>query len=165
MYFFSTREICDGKISASQGSSPILFSRVTVSICGHTVHFTFPYFSSKYLLLYQNSFYVTLHTISLILICYWNRTLVNFKYFSLFYKKYGISLPHSSRAQANYGKRIKASQAKPGDLFFYSKNGVINHVAIYIGNGQVIHASSAKTGIKISNSHYRTPTCVVSLLN
>lgn len=81
------------------------------------------------------------------------------------YKKYGISLPHSSRAQANYGKRIKASQAKPGDLFFYSKNGVINHVAIYIGNGQVIHASSAKTGIKISNSHYRTPTCVVSLLN
>ena len=80
------------------------------------------------------------------------------------YKKYGISLPHSSRAQANCGTRIKASAAKPGDLFFYGSNGTINHVAIYIGGGQVVHASSARTGIKISNAYYRTPICVVSLL-
>lgn len=80
------------------------------------------------------------------------------------YKKYGISLPHSSKAQANCGTRIKASAAKPGDLFFYGKNGSINHVAIYIGGGQVVHASSKKTGIKISNAYYRTPICVVSLL-
>lgn len=80
------------------------------------------------------------------------------------YKKYGISLPHSSKAQANCGTRIKASAAKPGDLFFYGKNGSINHVAIYIGGGQVVHASSKKTGIKISNAYYRTPICVVSLM-
>ena len=80
------------------------------------------------------------------------------------YKKYGISLPHSSKAQANCGTRIKASAARPGDLFFYGNNGVINHVAIYIGGGQVVHASSARTGIKISNAYYRTPICVVSLL-
>jgi len=80
------------------------------------------------------------------------------------YEKYGVYLPHSSRAQANYGTRISSSDARPGDLFFYSKGGVINHVAIYIGNGQIVHASSAKTGIKISNAFYRTPACVVRLL-
>lgn len=80
------------------------------------------------------------------------------------YEKYGVYLPHSSRAQANYGTRVSSSDAKPGDLFFYSKGGVINHVAIYIGNGQIVHASSAKTGIKISNAFYRTPACVVRLL-
>ncbi len=81
------------------------------------------------------------------------------------YKKYGISLPHHSGTQANYGRRIKASEAKPGDLFFYGSNGKINHVAIYIGGGQVVHASSARTGIKISNAYYRTPICVTSLLD
>lgn len=61
-------------------------------------------------------------------------------------------------------QKISASEAKPGDLFFYSKNGSINHVAVYIGNGQVIHASSPKYGIRISNAYYRTPTKVVSIL-
>ncbi len=81
------------------------------------------------------------------------------------YAKYGISLPHSSRAQANYGTRISASEAKPGDLFFYGKGKSINHVAIYIGNGQIVHASNRKTGIKISNCYYRTPICVTRLIN
>lgn len=81
------------------------------------------------------------------------------------YEKYGIYLPHSSRSQANYGTRISSSEARPGDLFFYGSGKSINHVAIYIGNGQVVHASSAKTGIKISNAYYRTPVCVVRLLN
>lgn len=81
------------------------------------------------------------------------------------YEKYGISLPHSSRAQANYGTRVNSSEAKPGDLFFYGNGGGINHVAMYIGNGQVVHASSAKTGIKISNAFYRNPVCVVRLIN
>lgn len=80
------------------------------------------------------------------------------------FKKYGVTLSHSSRAQANEGTKINASQAQPGDLFFYGKNGVINHVAIYIGNGQVIHASSPTTGIKISNCNYRTPLKVVKVL-
>jgi len=81
------------------------------------------------------------------------------------YAKYGIYLPHSSRAQAGYGRRISASEAKPGDLFFYGSGKSISHVAIYIGNGQIVHASSKKTGIKISNAYYRSPICVVSLLN
>ncbi|WP_075719453.1 C40 family peptidase [Roseburia sp. 499] len=81
------------------------------------------------------------------------------------YEKYGIYLPHSSKAQANCGTRIDASEARPGDLFFYGSGKSISHVAMYIGGGQVVHASSAKTGIKISNAYYRTPICVVRLLN
>lgn len=81
------------------------------------------------------------------------------------YEKYGIYLPHSSKAQANCGTRISSSEAKPGDLFFYGSGKSINHVAMYIGGGQVVHASSAKTGIKISNAFYRTPICVVRLIN
>jgi len=80
-------------------------------------------------------------------------------------KKYGVSLPHSSKAQANCGKSISSSQMRPGDLVFYTgSNGVINHVALYIGNGQVCHASSAKTGIKISTWNYRTPAKIVNVL-
>jgi len=81
------------------------------------------------------------------------------------YAKYGISLPHSSSAQSNYGTRISASEAQPGDLFFYGSGRRISHVAIYIGNGQIVHASSRKTGIKISNAYYRTPICVTRLLS
>lgn len=80
------------------------------------------------------------------------------------FKKYGYSLPHHSVAQARYGTDISLSEAKPGDLVFYAKNGTINHVAIYIGNGQVIHASSPRTGIRISNTTYRTPYCVRKIL-
>ena len=81
------------------------------------------------------------------------------------FANYGISLPHSSRAQANCGTKISASDAQPGDLFFYGNGRGINHVGIYIGNGQVVHASSPKTGIKISNASYRNPVCVVRILN
>lgn len=80
------------------------------------------------------------------------------------FKKYGVSLPHSSRAQANCGAKISLSEAKPGDLVFYGNGKYINHVAIYIGGGQVIHASSPKTGIRISNASYRTPIKVVRIL-
>ncbi|MCI8298839.1 MAG: SH3 domain-containing protein [Lachnospiraceae bacterium] len=81
------------------------------------------------------------------------------------YEKYGIYLPHSSSAQSGYGTKIDPSEAKPGDLFFYGNGGGINHVAMYIGNGQIVHASSAKTGIKISNAFYRTPICVTRLIS
>ena len=80
------------------------------------------------------------------------------------FAKYGISMPHSSRAQANSGTRIKMSEAKPGDLVFYAKGGRINHVAIYIGGGQVISASSPKTGIRIASAYYRTPVAVTRIL-
>jgi cell wall-associated NlpC family hydrolase len=81
------------------------------------------------------------------------------------FAKYGVSLPHSSKAQANYGTKISASEAQPGDLFFYGSGKGINHVAIYIGGGQVVHASSPKSGIKISSAYYRTPVKVVRILN
>lgn len=80
------------------------------------------------------------------------------------FQKYGVKLPRNSRAQANCGTTIKVSEAKPGDLIFYAKGKTINHVAIYIGNGQVVHASSPKTGIKISNVSYRTPFKAVRIL-
>lgn len=80
------------------------------------------------------------------------------------FQKYGVKLPRNSRAQANCGTTIKVAEAKPGDLIFYAKGKTINHVAIYIGNGQVVHASSPKTGIKISNVSYRSPYKAVRVL-
>jgi cell wall-associated NlpC family hydrolase len=82
------------------------------------------------------------------------------------FKKYGISLSHSSKAQANEGTKISLSEIKPGDLIFYgNSSGSINHVAIYIGGGQIVHASSPKTGIKISKYNYRTPVKAVRVIN
>lgn len=80
------------------------------------------------------------------------------------FKKYGVTLPHYSGAQANCGTTITLAEAKPGDLVFYGNGKSINHVAIYIGGGQVIHASNPKTGIRISNVSYRTPLKVVRIL-
>ena len=81
------------------------------------------------------------------------------------FKNYGVSLPRTSSAQSTTGTKISLSEAQPGDLVFYAKNGRVNHVAIYIGNGQVIHASNARTGIKISNASYRTPYAVKRVLS
>lgn len=80
------------------------------------------------------------------------------------FKNFGYSLPHYSGSQANSGTKISMSEAQPGDLIFYGKNGTINHVAIYIGGGQVVHASSPSTGIKISSYNYRSPMKVVRIL-
>ena len=75
------------------------------------------------------------------------------------YAKYGHSLPHNAAAQA--GVTRKVSSPKPGDLFFYSNGSRINHVAMYIGNGKIVHASNRKTGIKISpRANYRRIVCV-----
>jgi len=80
------------------------------------------------------------------------------------FARYGIYLPHYSGAQAGCGTRISASEARPGDLFFYSHGGRIGHVAIYIGGGQIVHAQSTRTGIVISNAFYSSPACVVRVL-
>lgn len=81
------------------------------------------------------------------------------------YKKYGIKLSRTSRAQATDGTKISLSELKPGDLIFYGNSGgTINHVAIYIGGSQVIHASSPKSGIKISKYNYRTPVKAVRVI-
>ncbi len=74
------------------------------------------------------------------------------------YQKFGYNISRTSRTQSNVGTNIKVSSVRPGDLLFYKKGGVINHVAMYIGNGQVIHASNPRSGIKISNMSYRTPS-------
>ena len=80
------------------------------------------------------------------------------------FKHFGVSLPRSSRQQVGVGTKISLADAKPGDLIFYAKGGTINHVALYIGDGQVVHASSPKTGIRISNATYRTPAAVKRVL-
>ena len=72
------------------------------------------------------------------------------------YANYGVSLPHSSAADRNVGYDVGGLEnAIPGDIVCYS-----GHVAIYIGNGQIVHASTSKTGIIVSNATYRQPLCV-----
>ena len=74
------------------------------------------------------------------------------------FKNFGISLPHYSGSQAKMGTAVKSSNMRPGDLIFYgNSSGTINHVAMYIGNGQVVHAASKRSGIKISTWNYRKP--------
>src|SRR5699024_1222660 len=81
------------------------------------------------------------------------------------YRNFGISIPRVSRDQANGGRTVSLSNVLPGDLIFYTSGGSINHVALYIGGGQVVHASNPRTGIKISNYTYRQPYKAVSYLN
>ena len=72
------------------------------------------------------------------------------------YENFGVSLPHSSTADRNVGVDVGGLEnAQPGDLVCYS-----GHVGIYIGDGQIVHASTASTGIKISDADYRTPVAV-----
>lgn len=81
------------------------------------------------------------------------------------YRNFGISLPRVSRSQATVGKKITGSELKPGDLIFYGKGSYINHVAMYIGNGQIIHAANKRSGIKISNAYYRTPVTMRRIIS
>jgi len=81
------------------------------------------------------------------------------------YSHFGIGIGRSSRNQANNGRTISVDSVQPGDLIFYASGGTINHVAMYIGDGQVVHASTAKTGIVISNMYYRTPYKAASFLD
>lgn len=81
------------------------------------------------------------------------------------FRNYGISLPHSSRAQGNLGTAVNLSELKPGDLVFYGNRSGINHVAIYVGGGQVVHASNPRTGITISGMYYRTPVRARRIIN
>lgn len=81
-------------------------------------------------------------------------------------KHFGISIPRVSRDQARSGKSINSSQMRPGDLIFYTNSsGTVNHVAMYIGNGQVVHAASRKSGIKISSWNYRTPAKIRNVID
>ena len=76
----------------------------------------------------------------------------------------GISISHSSGGQSGQGQSISADQMRPGDLIFYGSGRSINHVGMYIGNGQIVHSSTYKTGIKTSPWNYRTPVKIVNVL-
>lgn len=68
------------------------------------------------------------------------------------YNNFGVSLPHSSAADRSVGATVNGLEnAQPGDIICYS-----GHVGIYIGNGQIVHASTSKTGIIVSNASYRS---------
>lgn len=68
------------------------------------------------------------------------------------YANFGVSIPRTSYEQQNAGYEVPYSEAQPGDLICYG-----GHVAIYMGNGQIVHASNSRDGIKISNdATYRT---------
>ena len=78
----------------------------------------------------------------------------------------GVGLPRTSREQAKTGRAVKSSEMRPGDLIFYTNSkGTVNHVAMYIGNGQIVHAASRRSGIKISTWNYRTPKTIRSFLD
>ncbi len=80
-------------------------------------------------------------------------------------KEFGVSLPHYSGSQAKMGKSVSSSEMRPGDLIFYANSrGVVNHVAMYIGNGQIVHAASKRSGIKISTWNYRSPKTIRNVL-
>lgn len=67
------------------------------------------------------------------------------------YQAFGYSLPRSSYAQSAAGRGVSYSEAQPGDIIYYG-----GHVGIYIGNGQIVHASTERSGIKITSATYRS---------
>ena len=78
------------------------------------------------------------------------------------FSQFGIRTARSSRDQAGKGREIPVDSVQPGDLLFYASGGYINHVGIYIGGGQIIHASNPSTGICLAPSNYRTPCKAVT---
>ena len=76
------------------------------------------------------------------------------------YKAYGISVPRTSWAQGSYGREVSYADAQPGDVIYYG-----GHVGIYIGGGQIVHASTQKTGIKYSPATYRSIISVRRYIN
>ena len=75
------------------------------------------------------------------------------------FANFGYSLPRVAAAQCDASTKKDMSQLELGDLVFYG-SGYIDHVALYIGDGKIIHASGAATGIKISNYDYKQPTAI-----
>ncbi len=81
------------------------------------------------------------------------------------YSHFGYSLPHSSTAQRGSGRGISSSEMRAGDLICYNTHNGVGHVGIYIGGGQVVHASSPKSGIKVSSWNYRSVHSIRRIAN
>ena len=79
------------------------------------------------------------------------------------FAQFGYSLPRVAADQYNQSVKKSVGDLEPGDLVFYGSG--ISHVALYIGNGQIIHASTSASGIKISNYDYEAPVGVLSLIH
>lgn len=82
----------------------------------------------------------------------------------LIFAEFGYNLPRSSGDYINVGTKVPLNKIKPGDLILYKYGSSIGHVAIYIGNGQIIHASTPSTGIVIGNAYFTTPYCAVRVI-
>lgn len=77
------------------------------------------------------------------------------------YAHFGVSLPHYDLSQRKYGSSVASlADAQPGDLVFYS-----GHVAIYMGDGKIVHAANRRDGIKISNANYQSVACIRRIFN
>ena len=76
------------------------------------------------------------------------------------YRVYGYSIPRNSSSQRSAGREVSYEEAQPGDLICYA-----GHVAIYLGNGRIVHASSVKTGIKYGNATYKPILSVRRIVN
>lgn len=74
------------------------------------------------------------------------------------FKEFGVELPRVAASQCSASRKKDIKDIEPGDLVFYGAG--ISHVALYIGDGKIIHASTSATGIKISNYDYETPAAI-----
>ena len=73
------------------------------------------------------------------------------------FANFGLYLSRTAESQSYGGTSISLDNLQPGDLLFYNSTGSIDHVAIYIGGGQIVHAANSRSGIIISNAYYQTP--------
>lgn len=76
----------------------------------------------------------------------------------------GVYINRTAAEQAQQGREVSIEEAKPGDLIFYSNGSRVNHVAMYIGDGRVVHASNERNGIMVSRWNYRTPVHIRNIL-
>ena len=75
------------------------------------------------------------------------------------FANFGLYLSRTAESQSYGGTSISLDNLQPGDLLFYNSTGSIDHVAIYFGGGQIVHAANSRSGIIISNAYYQTPVC------
>ncbi len=75
------------------------------------------------------------------------------------FANFGIGLSRTAESQSYGGTPVDFGSLMPGDLIFYNSTGSIDHVAIYIGGGQIVHAANSNKGIIISDAYYQSPVC------